>query len=196
MGVFDDIINAHQNGTLASWAASPTSQGGKIQLDMRPTTYRPLVTQRDPAAMDAALGKATTGLMNVALPLGLSAVGGPAAMNVGNSIMSFLTGLAGANTPSRRDNVMESIITPKSVNPDEVRVPVWSGSQSLFGEPLGANEAAPPSGWSWETRNDPRLTSLAQRTGAVMQTSARKPDLGQYADMPNSTHYVSPSSKR
>ena len=49
-----------------------------IPLDLRPTPYRPLVGSFGPAT-DAALQKAVSAGMDLALPLGLSALGGPRA---------------------------------------------------------------------------------------------------------------------
>ncbi|HZT32767.1 MAG TPA: hypothetical protein VE999_01680 [Gemmataceae bacterium] len=79
-------------------------------LDLRPTRRRPLVTPYDPAAMDAALGKATMGLFNVALPAGLSALGGPAGISVGDTIMSLLVGGVAAATPPRNDGVLLGVV--------------------------------------------------------------------------------------
>jgi hypothetical protein len=59
---------------------------------------------------DAALEKATMGLFNVALPAGLSALGGPAGISVGESLMALLTGGVAAMTPERRDGVMLGMV--------------------------------------------------------------------------------------
>jgi hypothetical protein len=82
-----------------------------IPLDMRPTTNRPLVGQFGPAT-DAALQKAATALMSVALPMGLTALGGPGGFSLGEWIMSGLTGAVGAATPARHDNVMMGTVPP------------------------------------------------------------------------------------
>ncbi len=59
---------------------------------------------------DAALEKATMGLFNIALPAGLSALGGPAGVSVGESFMALLTGAVGAATPDRHDGVMLGMV--------------------------------------------------------------------------------------
>jgi hypothetical protein len=59
---------------------------------------------------DAALEKATMGLFNIALPAGLSALGGPAGISVGESLMSVLIGGVAAATPERHDGVMLGMV--------------------------------------------------------------------------------------
>jgi hypothetical protein len=59
---------------------------------------------------DAALEKATVGLFNIALPAGLSALGGPAGISVGETFMALLTGAVAAATPERHDGVMLGMV--------------------------------------------------------------------------------------
>ena len=80
-----------------------------IPLDMRPTMNRPLAGQFGPGT-DAALQKAATALMSVAMPMGLTALGGPGGFSLGEWIMSGLTGAVGAATPPRHDNVMMGMV--------------------------------------------------------------------------------------
>jgi hypothetical protein len=81
------------------------------QLDMRPTMNRPLVGQFGPAT-DAALEKAATALMSVALPMGLTALGGPGGFALGDLMMAGITGGVGWATPARHDNVMMGTVPP------------------------------------------------------------------------------------
>ena len=80
-----------------------------LPLDMRPTPYRPLVGTYGPET-DAALLKAATAGMDIALPLGLSALGGPVGFSFGESLMSLIMGGAGAITQPRHDNVLLGIM--------------------------------------------------------------------------------------
>jgi hypothetical protein len=57
-----------------------------------------------------ALGKATGALMSIALPAGLAALGGPAGISVGDTLMALLTGGVAAATPPRNDGVMLGVI--------------------------------------------------------------------------------------
>ncbi len=59
---------------------------------------------------DEALEKAALWGINVGLPLGLSAIGGPAGLSVGNVLMSFLTGVAGHMTPPRNDGTLLGMV--------------------------------------------------------------------------------------
>src|ERR1017187_9941816 len=79
------------------------------QIDLRPTMNRPLVGIYGPQT-DAALLKAAMAGMNIGLPVGLSALGGPAGFSVGEGLMSLIMGTAAAVTPARRDNVMLGMI--------------------------------------------------------------------------------------
>ena len=187
MGVFDDIITQYGPGSQA--AASPSvadvfqriasGTTAKGPLDMRPTPYRSAVGTYGPAT-DAALQKAATGLMGVALPAGMAALGGPAGLSLGNTFMAALTGGVGAMTPPRNDNMAQGVIFPgpggMRINPEDVRVPVWSGGQSLYPDPASLSEAEIG---HW---NDPRYRSLTTGEPAVPLKSGKKPDSGWYAD--------------
>jgi hypothetical protein len=75
------------------------------QIDLRPTRNRPLVGTYGPAT-DAALLKAAAAGMTLALPAGLSVLGGPMGYAGGDLLMSLLTGGVAAVTPARRDDLM------------------------------------------------------------------------------------------
>jgi hypothetical protein len=61
---------------------------------------------------DAALQKAATALMGVALLAGLTALGGPGGFRLGDLIMSGITGALGAASRPRHDNVMMGTVPP------------------------------------------------------------------------------------
>ena len=75
------------------------------QIDLRPTRSRPLVGTYGPET-DAALQKVATGMITLALPAGLSVLGGPMGYAGGDLLMSLLTGAAAAATPPRKDNLL------------------------------------------------------------------------------------------
>ena len=79
------------------------------QIDLRPTRNRPLVGTYGPET-DAALLKAATAGIDLALPAGLSALGGPAGFSVGESLMTLIMGGVAAATPPRRDNMLLGIM--------------------------------------------------------------------------------------
>jgi hypothetical protein len=80
-----------------------------IPLDMRPTRNRPLIGTYGPET-DAALQKAAMAMFGVGLPAGLTALGGPAGFEAGETLMGLLTGTVSAFTPPRRDNVLMGIM--------------------------------------------------------------------------------------
>jgi hypothetical protein len=190
MGVFDDIITQYGPGSPA--AASPSAAGvfqriasgatAKGPLDLRPTPYRSAVGTYGPAT-DAALQKVTTALMGVALPTGMAALGGPGGLSLGNTFMAALTGGVGAMTPPRSDELSQGVIPigpggVRRINPEDVRVPVWSGGQSLYPDPAPLSEAEMG---HW---NDPRYRSLTTGEVGNLPKSGKKPDSGWYADQP------------
>ena len=59
---------------------------------------------------DAAMYKAIMALYGVALPAGLSALGGPAGFSLGEGLMSLIVGGVAAATPDRHDDMMLGMI--------------------------------------------------------------------------------------
>ena len=138
---------------------------------------------------DVALEKAVSAMMGVALPAGLSALGGPLGISVGNTFMSMLVGGVGAMTPPRHDNVIMGVLP---VGPP--------------GGPRGV--ADPETEWYWqEGGRDTWGMTAAQRRAASAKGGVqagitrriaianRDPDLdasgmyiGKPVDVPEATH--------
>jgi hypothetical protein len=134
-----------------------------------------------------ALGRATGALMDIALPAGLAALGGPAGISVGDTIMSFLTGAVAAGTPPRHDGVLMGVVAPPGdlepyytarwvVNPRTgeiltTRIARWSAETDLLPE---HHQLMAARGWPTAGRN----YDLMHRGQAVLARDGTILDLG------------------
>ncbi len=134
-----------------------------------------------------ALEKATYALMDIALPAGLGALGGPAGISIGDTFMALLTGAVAAATPPRYDGVLMGVVAPPGdmepyytarwvVNPrnGEIltsRIARWSETTDLLPE---HHQLMAAKGWPTAGRN----YDLMHRGQAILARDGTILDLG------------------
>ena len=131
---------------------------------------------------DAALEKAAMAGIDIGLPLGLTALGGPAAISVGESLMALLTGAAGAATPPRNDGVMLGMVP---MGPPGAGAYAALSDEAKLARIAGLAKKVQMHGASWAGWNQPRKSlpgvvddpwrSRVPKATAAFRHAGRKP---------------------